>query len=128
MRGQRLYSSKGELASRNWKARVTLGGREKEIEHFIPASPNSFPSTSHLEKESRKIDALAACCRHVLHGLRRNIRHRSDYLRRGIRPRDSGSAFPACAVLPPDAFHVRRTLTPPPPLSRLPSLAAPRFC
>src|SRR5882762_4435996 len=30
MRGQRLYSSKGELASRNWKARVTLGGREKK--------------------------------------------------------------------------------------------------
>src|SRR6266403_2496409 len=31
MQGQRLYSSKGELASRNWKARVTLGGREKKL-------------------------------------------------------------------------------------------------
>src|SRR5258707_9226982 len=127
MRGQRLYSSKGELASRNWKARVTLGGREKEIEHFIPASPNSFPSTSHLEKESRKIDALPACRRHILHGLRRNIRHRSDYLRRWIRPRDSGSAVPACAVVPADGFHDRRTLKRAATRRRLLCVGAPRF-
>jgi hypothetical protein len=75
MRGQRLYSSKGELASRNLKARVTLGGREKKIEHFIPASPNSFPSNSHLQKESRKVDALAFGRRNVLYGVRRNLRH-----------------------------------------------------
>src|SRR5258707_1263729 len=105
MRGQRLYSSKGELASRNWKARVTLGGREKKIEHFIPASPNSFSTNYHHEKESSNIEALAACRPHVFHGLREDLRHRCDYLRRWIRPRDSGSAVPACAVVPADGFH-----------------------
>src|SRR5579864_8371379 len=75
MQEQRLYSSKGELASRNSKARVTFGGREKKIEHFIPSSPNSFSSNSHLQKKSRKTDALALGCRHVLYGVRRNLRH-----------------------------------------------------
>src|SRR6266481_2221861 len=98
MRGQRLYSSKGELASRSWKARVTLGGREKNIEHFIAARPNSFPSTSHLQKESRKIDALAAGCRHVLHGVRRNVWHGGDYFWRGLRPRHSGAVVSAGVV------------------------------
>src|SRR5467141_3359113 len=38
MRGQRLYSSKGELASRNWKARGSLGGQEQKL------SPLSLPA------------------------------------------------------------------------------------
>src|SRR6267378_1479425 len=42
MRGQRLYSSKGELASRNWKARVTLGGREKKLSTL--SLPAQIPS------------------------------------------------------------------------------------
>jgi len=42
MRGQGLYSSKGELASRNWKARVTLGGREKKLSTL--SLPAQIPS------------------------------------------------------------------------------------
>src|SRR6266446_5208554 len=42
MRRQRLYSSKGELASRNWKARVTLGGREKKLSTL--SLPAQIPS------------------------------------------------------------------------------------
>src|ERR1700730_14324414 len=110
MREQRLYSSKGELASRNSKARVTLGGREKKIEHFIAARPNSFPSTSHLQKESRKVDALAFGCRHVLHGVRRNVWHRGDYFRRGLRPGDSGFAVSSGAVVPANGLHDRRAV------------------
>src|SRR5437899_11833309 len=110
MQERRLYSSKGELASRYWKARVTLGGREKKIEHFIPASPNSFPSNSHLQKESRKTDALAFGCRHVFHGVWRNLRHRGDYFRRRLRPRDSSPAVSAGAVVLADGLHAGRTV------------------
>src|SRR6267143_1360252 len=42
MRGQRLYSSKGDLASRNWKARVTIGGREKKLSTL--SLPAQIPS------------------------------------------------------------------------------------
>src|SRR5260370_18647974 len=42
MQEQRLYSSKGELASRYWKARATLGGREKKLSHF--SLPAEIPS------------------------------------------------------------------------------------
>src|SRR5215475_12562711 len=107
MQEQCLYSSNGELASRNWKARVTLGGREKKIEHFIPASPNSFPSTFHLQKESRKTDALAFGCRDVFHGFRRNLWDRSDYFRRRLRPRDCGAAVSSGAVVLADGVHDR---------------------
>src|SRR5207302_1064853 len=105
MQERRLYSSNGELASRYWKARVTLGGREKKIEHFIPSTPNSFPSKSHLQKESRKTDTLAIGCRHVLHGVRRNLWHRGDYFRRRLRPRDSCPIVSAGAVVSTDSVH-----------------------
>src|SRR5258708_1079410 len=108
MREQRLYSSKGELASRNWKARVTLGGREKKIKHFIPSSPNSFPTNSNHQKESRQTDALAFSCRHVLHGVRRNLRDRSDHFWRGLRPRHSGAVVSPSAVVLADGVHDRR--------------------
>src|SRR5258708_7146285 len=127
MREQRLYSSKGELASRNWKARVTLGGREKKIEHFIPSSPNSFPSNSNHQKESRKVDALAFGCRHVLHGFRRNLRDRSDYFRRRLRSRDSGPVVSASAVVLADGLHDRRTLERAAAGRRLLRLGAPRI-
>jgi len=42
MRAQGLYSSKGELASRNLKARVTLGGREKKLSTL--SLPAQIPS------------------------------------------------------------------------------------
>src|SRR5882672_386893 len=42
MQEQRLYSSKGELASRNWKARVTRGGREKKLSTL--SLPAQIPS------------------------------------------------------------------------------------
>jgi len=79
MRRPALYSSKGELASRNWKARVTLGGTRENIGTFIPCQPqSSFQALQSRKKESRKIDSLAACRRLSFHGLRGNIRARSD--------------------------------------------------
>src|SRR5215469_2078528 len=107
---QRLYSSKGELAPRVLRARVTLGGREKKIEYRIASRTNSLPSNSHHAKESRKTDTLAPCCRHVLYGVRRNLRHRGDHLGRRLRARDSGFIVLAGAVVLADGVHDRRAV------------------
>src|SRR5882762_1422922 len=126
MQQRRLYSSKGELASRNRKARVTLGGREKKIEHFIPSSPNSFRSYSNHQKESRKTDALAFGCRHVLHGVRRNLWYRGDYFRRRLRPRDSCPVVSAGAVVLADGVHDWRAVQRAAARRRLLRVGAPR--
>src|SRR5580704_7372473 len=55
MRVQGLYSSKGELASRNLKARVTLGGREKKLS-TLPF-PSRLPSQA-LTKAKKNVAKL----------------------------------------------------------------------
>src|SRR6516164_11120090 len=104
MREQTLYSSKCELLGARQSASVTLGGRERKIEYFIPASP-SFPGNSQYKKDRRQVDSLAACSRDLLYGVGRNLRHRGDYFRRWIRARDPGTAFSSCAVVLADRIH-----------------------
>src|ERR1700693_295985 len=110
MRVQRLYSSKVTLLRSFLKARVTSGGREKKIEHHITPRTNSLPSNSISEKESRKIDALAACCRDVLHGVRGHLWNGSDHLWRRLRPRDIGVAVSTGAVVLAYGVHDRGTV------------------
>src|ERR1700730_2369132 len=105
MQLQRLYSSNRELAPRDFRARVTLGGREKKIEHYIPSSTNSLPGSAFNKKESRENDALAACCRNVLHGVRGHLWDGSDHLWGRLWARNSGFAVSTGLVVLANGVH-----------------------
>src|SRR6516225_915149 len=106
-RVQSLYSSKGGLAWPYSRASFTLGGREKKIEHSIAPRSDSLPGNPINKKGSSKTDALAACCRYVLYGVRGHLWNRSHYLRRRLRTWHSRPAFPSDSLVPADSVHDR---------------------
>src|SRR6266404_5384977 len=81
-----------------------------KIEQHIGSRPYSFPSTFHTKRESSEADILAAGCGDVFHGVRRHIRNRRDYSRRGVWAWNFGSVVFAGALEPADSVHDRRTL------------------
>ena len=88
----RTHSTAATRASSLRRTRV-------KIEFFIASHPANFPRHPNNKKKSREAHALAACCRHVFHGVRRHVWNRRNYSRSGLWPRDIDPAVPASAVV-----------------------------
>src|SRR5579871_5589597 len=106
---QILYSSNVSFASSESASHLS-GGREKKIEYYFAPRSDSLPSNSISENASRQVDALAACCRHVLHGVWWHVRHGRNHLRCRLWPRNSGFVVLAGALVPADGLHDRRNV------------------
>src|SRR5712675_2040769 len=80
------------------RSSVRLGGSRVKIEYVIAARPTSFPRYPPSEKKNRQANALAAGRRDILHGVWRDVWHRTNCTRRRIWARDFDFAADAGAV------------------------------
>src|SRR5260370_2251407 len=92
------------------RERVSLRRTRVKIEFYIASRPATFPRNPDSKEKSRQTYALAACSRHLLHGVWRHVRDGRDHSRRGLRPWDSGFAVPAGAMVPANGVYDRRAL------------------
>src|SRR6266853_1827766 len=116
-----------ELALPQRRERVSFRRTRVKIEFYIASRPATFPRNPNSEKKSHQAYALAACGRHLLHGVRRHVWHGRDHSRRGLRPRDFNFVFPASAVVPADSVHDRGTFERAAARRRLLRVGAPRL-
>src|SRR5579871_2938200 len=101
---QILYSSNVSFASSESASHLS-GGREKKIEYYFAPRSDSLPSNSISENASRQVDALAACCRHLLHGVWWHLWNGRNHLRRRVWSGNSGSVVLARALVFADGLH-----------------------
>src|SRR6266446_5383663 len=99
-----------ELALPQRRERFSLRRTRVKIEFYIASCPATFPRDPNSKEKSRQTYALAACGRHLLHGVWRHVRDGRDHSRRGLRPWDFDFAVPAGAMVPTDSVHDRRAL------------------
>jgi uncharacterized protein (UPF0548 family) len=116
----RTHSTAAARASSLRRTRV-------KIEFFIASHPATFPRHPNNKKKSREAHALAACGRHVFHGVRRHVWHGGNYSRSGLRPRDIDPAVPASAVVLAYRVHDWRTVERASARGRLLRLGSARF-
>src|SRR5260370_39129722 len=81
------------------RERDSLRRTRVKIEFYIASRPATFPRHPNTQKKSRQTHALAACGRHLFHGVWRHVRDGGGHSWRGIRPRGLNPVVSAGAVV-----------------------------